>query len=60
MMDAMTKEACRLLFECLDELRIHDNDLGHETSPVLKERVQAFTIKYGLDTPEKVVEKLCD
>ena len=61
-MNETTKAACRLLFECMDELRLHDESPSHVTNSSLKERLQAFLEGQGLglDTPEKIVEILCE
>lgn len=53
-----TKEAVRLLFECADEIRLHENSHHHVTRPELKKRLRDYLVKIGLDNPEKAVEEL--
>jgi len=55
-----TKEAVRLLVECMDELRRHDTYPSHRTDPELKQRLQAFMVKYGLDDPVVGANLLCE
>lgn len=58
-MDAITVEACRLLFECMDELRLHDEEYGHVTRPALKNKLQAFLGRHGMGSAGDVIDKSC-
>lgn len=55
-----TKEAVRLLIECMDELRRHDESIAsiHYTNPALKERLAAFMAKHQIDEVDKAVAEL--
>ncbi len=44
-MSETEKQACRLLYECADELRLHDEEYSHVTSTSLKDRLHAFLVK---------------
>lgn len=46
-MDEKLKEALRLLYECCDELRLHDMDYDHVTNPELKKKVLEFMNQNG-------------
>lgn len=59
-MDEITKEALRLLFECMEELRLHDEEYEHVTNPALKQHLQHFLVKHNLDNPQQVINKLCN
>lgn len=52
------KEACRLLFECMDECRKHDQEYQYITSEVLKSKFLAFLEKHKLNTPENITNIL--
>lgn len=55
-----TKEAVRLLVECMDELRMHDEDGSHRTNPDLKRRLCAYFDAHGLSDPVAMAIALCE
>ena len=46
------KEAMRLLLECADELRRHDEEYQHRTTEALKDTLRAFFARRGLGCGE--------
>lgn len=53
-----TKEAVRLLIECMHELRAHDEDYDYMTSRVLRKKLLEYLERNGIDSPEKAAELL--
>lgn len=53
------REACKLLIECADEVRKHDEGYRHRTSEQLKEKLRDFFTRHGLNDPTSAAEKLC-
>lgn len=58
-MSEETKEAVRLLFECMDELRLHDEEYKHKTSKSLKERLKEYLVRNGIGDPLIAAQVLC-
>lgn len=56
-----TKEAVRLLWECCNELRLHDLHTGHNTNCGLKDRLIVFFEKHQFVKGSKIdIDKVCD
>ena len=54
------KDAMRLLVECMDELRLHDEEYKHVTRPELRTRLREFFNKRGLSDPIAAANTLCE
>lgn len=57
-MDEEMKEVFRVLLECLNELRKHDEDYKYVTNPLLKEKCLCLLEKHGIGTPKEAAELL--
>lgn len=52
------KDACRLLFECIEEIRLHEENPTRSAKPEFKERLDAFLTKHGMIDPASALKAL--